>query len=102
MAKESSNNIFTAVSGASDPSFLVTTQYSIITGNTKASDVEQTAPIKLINKPKFGTSKATENVTITITVRKIISLVSGYSSARSKRFLIDVIMISIGIKNWIA
>lgn len=80
-----------------DSSCLLKTRYSITTGKTKANEVEQTAPIKLIKRPKLGTRRATENVARTIKALKIISQISGCRSATLNLFMIDGNIISIGM-----
>ena len=61
---------------------LVMTKYSIITGKTSASEFEQIAPIKLINNPTFGTRIATVNVTNTINILNVNSLIIGLFEAQ--------------------
>ena len=68
-------------------------------GNTKASTVEQTDPIKLRSNPKFGISMATENVTRTTPILNILSPATGRLSANFHILMTDGNMISIGMKN---
>lgn len=42
---------------------LVSFKYSIKTGNRRANELLQTAPMSEINSPKLGTTRATPNVT---------------------------------------
>lgn len=85
-----------------DSSFLVITRSSINTGKTKASEVEHTAPIRLIKSPKCGTRYATKNVTKTMSVRKRNSKSNGYLLISLCLDFNEGNMIWMGMKNWMA
>lgn len=78
---------------------LVTTKTSIITGNKSANELLQTAPIKLIKRPRLGTNIATPNVMRTIKALKETSPINGCLSAGLMTFRTDGNIICIGMKN---
>lgn len=63
-AKSKTNPFFTIPNPLRRFVPLVSFKYSIKTGNRRANELLQTAPMSEISRPKFGTTSATPNVTV--------------------------------------